>query len=310
MSVSYDDGEGAAKNAEQSSTEATRAAPVTNHAPSFADGAAERSVAENSPARTPVGAPVAATDDDNDPLGYSLSGDGAGSFSIDSDGQISVGDTTTLDHESKDSYQFTLSVSDNKDANGNADDVIDDTIAVTVTVSDVDEAPVLSGPSVVGYDENGTSEVAGYAATDPDGDNIWWSLTGADSGDFSIDSSGRLTFTLPPDFEHPSDSDEHNDYQVTVNASDGPLSAGPLTATVSVTVTVDNIDEAGTVALSSLQPQAGTEFVAALDDPDGAIENRSWSWQRSQDRTDWSVISGAAPAATPHQKPISATSWG
>ena len=136
MSVSYDDGEGAAKNAEQSSTEATRAAPVTNHAPSFADGAAERSVAENSPARTPVGAPVAATDDDNDPLGYSLSGDGAGSFSIDSDGQISVGDTTTLDHEARPAYSLTATATDPSDAS--------DSIAVEITVTDVNEDPYVS----------------------------------------------------------------------------------------------------------------------------------------------------------------------
>ena len=278
---------------------------ASNSPPAFGAGeTGVRSVAENTAAGLHIGAAIAAGDDDLDTLAYSITGADGAAFDLDvASGQLIT--EAPLDHESKDSYHFTLSVSDGKDANGIADSAIDDTIGVTVTVSDVNEAPVVSGPAAVSYDEAGTGAVAHYTATDPDDDNILWSLTGADSDDFSIDNSGHLTFTLPPDFEHPSDSDEHNDYQVTVNASDGPLTDGPLTATVSVTVTVDNVDEAGTLTLSSLQPQAGTELVAALDDADGAIENRSWSWQRSQDRTDWSIISGAGTGSyTPSEADI------
>ena len=48
-----------------------------------------------------------------------------------------------------------------------------------------------------------------------------------------------------------------------------------------VTVTVTNIDEAGTVALSTDQPAARAEITAALTDPDdtGAV----WQWERSSD---------------------------
>ena len=105
---------------------------ATNSQPEFgADETGVRSVAENTPARTPIGAAVTADDADDDPLTYSLSGTDAGSFTTDNDGQIRVGDTTTLDHETKDTYQFTLSVSDSKDINSIADTAIDDTIDVT-----------------------------------------------------------------------------------------------------------------------------------------------------------------------------------
>ena len=262
---------------------------ATNSQPEFgADETGVRSVAENTPARTPIGAAVTADDDDNDPLTYSLSGTDAGSFTTDNDGQIRVGDTTTLDHETKDTYQFTLSVSDSKDINSIADTAIDDTIDVTVTVNNINEAPVLSGPAAVPYNEGGTGVVASYVATDPDDDTILWPLSGTDSDDFEIGNTGNLTFKAPPNYENPSDSDADNNYQVTVNASDGPL-----TATLSVTVTVNNIDEAGTLTLSSPQPQAGTELTAELNDPDGAIANRSWSWQRSQNQISWNTISGA-----------------
>ena len=68
------------------------AAIQLNVAPAFADDSADRSVAENSEAGTAIGDPVTATDANaGDTLTYALSGDDAGSFSIDASGQISVG---------------------------------------------------------------------------------------------------------------------------------------------------------------------------------------------------------------------------
>ena len=45
-------------------------------------------------------------------------------------------------------------------------------------------------------------------------------MSGADSGDFSIDS-GALRFGALPDYELPSDADTDNAYSVTVAASVG-----------------------------------------------------------------------------------------
>ena len=61
---------------------------------------------------------------------------------------------------------------------------------------------------------------------------------------------------------------------MTVTASDGTL-----TATLDVTVTVTNIDEAGTVTLSTDRPQARAEITAALTDPDEGISGTVWQWR-------------------------------
>ncbi len=99
---------------------------------------------------------------------------------------------------------------------------------------------VLSGITMTDYVENGTSPVGTYVVSGAaENATITWSLTGTDSGDFSISSSGSLTFSSPPDYESASDSDTNNVYEVTVNASDGTN-----TATLDVTVTVT--DEAET----------------------------------------------------------------
>ena len=72
-------------------------------------------------------------------------------------------------------------------------------------VTDVDEAPALSGPVTPNYAENGTDEVADYGAVDPEDDMVDWSLSGADAGLFTIDSGGVLGFVASPDFEAPRD---------------------------------------------------------------------------------------------------------
>ena len=77
-----------------------------------------RSIAENSAAGTNIGAPVTATDTENDPLTYSLAGTDASDFDIDSaTGQIKV--KSALDYEAKTSYSVTVQASDGKDSEDN-----------------------------------------------------------------------------------------------------------------------------------------------------------------------------------------------
>ncbi len=56
-------------------------------------------------------------------------------------------------------------------------------------------------------------------------------------------------------------------------------------------------DGAATVTLSAAQPQVGRPLTATLTDPDGGVSGVAWSWHSSQDRTTWTVISGAAAAS-------------
>lgn len=104
----------------------------------------------------------------------------------------------------------------------------------------------VSGITALDYAENGTTTVATYAVTgETTGTTTTWSLTGDDSDNFSISSSGVLTFGSSPDYESPTDSDTDNVYEVTVNASDGTN-----TESLDVTVTVTNVDEAPTLMLN------------------------------------------------------------
>ena len=135
----------------------------------------QREVAENAAAGTSIGDPVVATDanagdpDVNDPLAYSLSGTDATSFEIDpSTGQLRVASGVQLDFEGKGSYRVTVQVTDGRDQNGDDDmDAIDDTIAVTITLTDVNEAPVVTGDTTASFVENASTAVASYTAYRP-----------------------------------------------------------------------------------------------------------------------------------------------
>ena len=142
---------------------------------------------------------------------------------------------------------------------------------VTVTVVDVNEAIKVECDDPGDVAENSTRHVARCDANDPEDGRIVWELSGSDRGDFEIDA-GVLRFKLLPDFERRADSNGDNVFRVTVRGFDGANRDS-----TDVTATVTDVDEPGTLSLSSAQPLVGTALTADLDDPDG--ENSvSWVW--------------------------------
>ena len=136
-------------------------------------------------------------------------------------------------------------------------------------------------------DENtspGTPVGSALTATDPNGDTLSYSLSGTDASSFGIDrSTGQLIVKHPLDFE------TQSVYEVTVRVSDDRNASDD----VDVTITITNVDEAGTVSVSLEKPEVGTALTVSLSDPDGSLSDISWQWARSSDGSNWSDISGA-----------------
>ena len=273
-------------------------------APFFDSASTTRRVAENTPRGEDIGAPVTATDDDGDALSYSLTGAGAASFAIDaSSGHIET--RAPLDFETgPNTYSVTVRVSDRMSAGGEpvADTVpdIDDSIAVTITVTNVNEAPSLSGRERINAREIATIEVTTYEAVDPEHDDLTWSLSGTDGDDFTISSTGELAFRTLPDFEQPADSGGNNVYQFTVQVSDAKSANGDpdpaIDATLDITVTVTNVGERGEITVSPGPARVGVTLTASLSDPDGGVTNLTWQWQISDNGASWSDVAGATSA--------------
>ena len=264
-----------------------------NTQPAFPAGeTGARSVPENTTGVEDVGAPVAAMDADGDPLAYAISGSEAASFDVHaSSGQLLTKTGVTYDHETKASYSFTLSVHDGKDEVGGASTAIDDSITVRVTVTDLNELPVVSGPTSVTYRENDTREVARYLADDPENATLSWSV-GPPQSNLSIateDGDAVVRFNAPPDYEALRLAGSAMQV-VVVTAFDGPNAV-----VLAVALTVENVEEPGTVSFSA-QPQVATALRATLSDPDGQVSGLTWTWERSTNRSAWSPIGGAAAA--------------
>ena len=279
------------KTAPEDSAHAVRQSPESNIPPQFPDQAPatdgpddtdqEREVAENTPAGTNLGAPIAARDP-GDVLTYSLSGDNAASFSIArATGQLST--KAALDFEDtanpdENEFEVVVTATDPFGAMVTSD--------VTITVTDVNESPTVTGDASIDHAENGialAADPAEYTASDPENDDLKWSLSGADASKFNISETGAmrtLAFKANPDYESPGDSGGDNVYEVTVVVTDSESNTDEQDVTVKVT----NIEEPGTVTLSTLQPRVGFPVTATLADPDNiTADSVSWQWYRGAD---------------------------
>ena len=243
-----------------------------------------RVVAENSAVGTAVGAAVAATDPDGDQLTYSLQQNDRIIFSIDTaTGQLLIAEPP--DFETASSHTVTVSVSDGKDPDGEADTAVDATKTVTITITDGNEPPVISGPEAVEIVENATDPLGTYTAVDEESDSLSLLLGGADAAVFGITSGGELSFVSAPDYEAPADTDRDNVYEIQVQVSDGVNAAGEPDAAVdtsldvSVTVTDQpahpSLEVAG--AFSVFYPENSRSPVAPYSVMDEDLDGEVWS---------------------------------
>ena len=230
-----------------------------NEAPSIS-GLASVTYAENS---TTTVAVYSAADPDSDAVTWSISGADAKRFAISELGELTFNsppDYENPNDANKDNvYEVTVAASDSG---------LESTLDIEVTVTDVAEAILITGPATVNYAENDTASVATYAETDPDGDEIKWDIAGADEARFSIRATGELKFNFAPDYENPNDANKDNVYEVTVAAS-----GGNLTAELYVEVTVTNVNEAaaisGLASISYLENDTVSVAIYSATDPEG-----------------------------------------
>ena len=93
-------------------------------------------------------------------------------------------------------------------------------IAYVVITRSNNTAPVSEASYSTTFAENGTGTVLTVSATDAEEDTITYSLSGDDAGQFSIDASGKITFTDDPNHDAPGDKGFDNVYNMIVTATD------------------------------------------------------------------------------------------
>ena len=245
--ASYEDGHGSGKSANAVTEFTTVNERSTNTAPVLPDSLDDIPIPENAAPGRNVGSPVRATDGENDPLVYALSG--APEFVIGrTTGQIRFAAGASFDYElGQRRYPLTVTADDGFGGT--------DTASVTVTIEDVNEAPVAVGdaPDVA---EDGTIEID-VLANDSDPESGVLSLVGAladrpDHGTATVDTTtGRITYAPRANY-HGADS-----FRYRVQDDGSPRLSS--TATVSITVNPVNDDPvfASATAERSVAESAG-----------------------------------------------------
>ena len=158
---------------------------------------------------------------------------------------------------------------------------LSDTVDVTVTITDVNERPNVSGSTTVSVPER-TKQVATYTGTDPDaGDaaGLTWSLDSTHASLFELKTitsqptKRRVQFKSVPHFTRSIPSANTKVVAVVVKDS------SDLSDRETVTVTITDVDDPGLVTVTPSSPRVGQTVTAILTDSDGGIADTSWSWK-------------------------------
>src|SRR5690606_39177554 len=119
-------------------------------------------------------------------------------------------------------------------------------------------APVLGADTTIAIDEN-TTAVGNFAASDAEGDNLTYSLSGTDAVLCTIDGAGNLAFISAPDFES-----NAGPFNVTVTATDD--GEGTLADSQNITVNINNVIE-------NTAPTLGADATVSVDENTTAVGN-------------------------------------
>lgn len=254
-----------------------------NVEPTFTSGETASDIAENSGAGQVIY--TAAADGNGD---YTLGGDDMSHFTIDgSSGEVTL--TADPDYETKNSYRFTVSQDDDAGNTG--------TQAVTLSITNVNEAPTFTSEATFSIRENWLVNTVAFAvtATDDEGDTITYALT---NDTFEIDSStGKVTLLQALDYESGTTS-----YTLTVSVSDNGVPANTVNQSITVTV-IDIEDEtppaAPTIALENDTGSNSSDGVT--NDPEvvvSGLESNSTYDVSTDGGTTWHTSVGTNSANT------------
>jgi hypothetical protein len=247
--------------------------PQINHPPSTPvdSNAAANTVAEGAAVDTLVGVTASSTDDEGDPLTYSLSSDSSGGgFKINpTTGVVSVADPSKIDFETAAGHVYTVTA---QASDGFSTSPQTFTIAVTDIVPSTPVDSDAAANRIVEGAASGTTVGLTASSTDINGPAVTYSLTGDTSGGgFTINSTtGVITVADATKIDY--ETAAGHAYTVTARASDGTLSSSQSfnidVIDVDLSVPIDSNAAANTVAEGAAAGSTVGVTISAVD-PNG-----------------------------------------
>ena len=191
--------------------------------------------------------PVPTAAADTHKLTFSIDGTDAEHFELVDKATGAIRFTESPNYEVMEERRYTITLTAHDPTNAT------DSITIILDVENLPEDPEFTGGArAVDYYENSTDTVETYTADDPEADNYFWGLTGADAALFDIGIiDGRLTFKKAPNYEDPEDDGSGNVYEVVVHLlkdqetiTDEETEPTPAVRRRAVVITVMDVAEA------------------------------------------------------------------
>ncbi len=271
-----------------------------NAQPTFSESSASFSFHYTLGGDSYIGTLPEAVDPDEDSLTYSLEGDDADKFTVNQSREVFTATGATF--SGGDEYTLTAAVSDGKTGLDSSDESIDDSINLTIEViPNSDPVIDLSGGRdfYVPEDLQSNAVAAQLDVSDADGDSLLVLFRSAPGNAFRYwDEKIYLQWDKSLDYEQ---AKRHRFYlriRDSKNDSGGTDSTWDIDVTLNIHVT--NVEEEGSITLSSTQPVAGDEIVASVNEPDGIdlSDDRQVNWVLSRNAdlnsNNWTEISNTS----------------
>ncbi len=277
-----------------------------NSPPSFGGATASFEFHRSLVAGDYIGTVPQVEDPDEDEVDYLLTSGTFGVFRLDRQtGELFVKDGAPA-FTGGESYTLTVSVTDGKNRldalDGDMDDAID--IPVNVITNDNPKFTTADGTSYeVSEDAAQGHTVVEFEITDLDDDSLFYEFWTTPGGPFQLVQDGiEVSNTTDLDYE------STDSYEGKVRIRDNKNKSGQSDLSwddiFTFTIQVTNVDEAGSLTLSSANPQVDTEIVATLTDPDGVDlddgNQITWVARRSINNSlsNWTEISSTDTSST------------
>jgi hypothetical protein len=207
------------------------------------------SLNENSSIGTSVGTVAASDPDAGDIRTYSITaGNTGGAFALNSlTGQLTV--AVGIDYETTPSYVLTVAVTDG---------LLTDTAAITLTVTNANDAPVAAPQSVTTAED--TAKAITLQATDMEGSPLTYAIMSQPARGTLSGTAPNLSYTPAANYNGPD--------SFIFKANDGTLDSAP--ATVTLTVTAVNDAPVAYAQSVSVPPNVATKIPLIGDDVEGS----------------------------------------
>lgn len=155
-------------------------------------------IAENSAAGAAI-ATLTYSDDEDDPAEFTIdSGNETGAFALTTAGALTIADSADFDHEVNPTFKLAIKVTDQGTPAASSIDTL------TVTVTDVNEAPVVTKTTLT-FNENPAAQglIGPVPAVDPEDDALTYTITSgnADNNYVIVDDTLRANTPAYFDFE-------------------------------------------------------------------------------------------------------------